>query len=57
MIGLLFSVRMVDFKVGGCVPAHLPPSETHREPHRGVVDIRGRRDFSRFDPSPGDTPL
>ena len=24
---------------------------------RGVLDIRGRRDFSRFDPSPGDTPL
>ena len=24
---------------------------------RGVVDIRGRRDFSRFDPSPGDVPL
>ena len=22
--------------------------------HRGVVDIRGRRDFSRFDPSPGE---
>ena len=21
--------------------------------HRGVLDIRGRRDFSRFDPSPG----
>ena len=25
--------------------------------HRGVVDIRGRRDFSRFDPSPGEAPL
>ena len=24
---------------------------------RGVVDIRGRRDFSRFDPSPGEAPL
>ena len=23
----------------------------------GVVDIRGRRDFSRFDPSPGEAPL
>ena len=31
MIGLLFSVRMVDFKVAD-VSAHLPPSETHREP-------------------------
>ena len=25
--------------------------------HPGVVDIRGRRDFSRFDPSPGEAPL
>ena len=25
--------------------------------HRGVLDIRGRRDFSRFDPSPGEAPL
>ena len=24
--------------------------------HRGVVDIRGRRDFSRFDPSPEEAP-
>ena len=25
--------------------------------HPGVLDIRGRRDFSRFDPSPGEAPL
>ena len=28
-----------------------------RRVHRGVVDIRGRRDFSRFDPSPGEASL
>ena len=26
-------------------------------PHRGVVDIKGRRDFSRFDPSPGEASI
>ena len=25
--------------------------------HPGVVDIRGRRDFSGFDPFPGEAPL
>ena len=25
--------------------------------HGGALDIRGRRDFSRFDPSPGEAPL
>ena len=25
--------------------------------HPGVLDIRGRRDFSRFDPSPGEASL
>ena len=25
--------------------------------HPGVLDIRGRRDISRFDPSPGEAPL
>ena len=29
--------------------------ETHRHP--GVLDIRGRHDFSRFDPSPTEAPL
>ena len=24
--------------------------------HRGVLEIRGRRDFGRFDPSPGEAP-
>ena len=24
---------------------------------RGILDLRGRRDFSRFDPSPGEVPL
>ena len=31
--------------------------ETESENHPGVLDIRGRRDFSRFDPSPGKAPL
>ena len=28
-----------------------------RARHGGVLDVRGRPDFSRFDPSPGEAPL
>ena len=38
---------------------HLLRAATHipRPPHRGVVDVRGRPDFSRFEPSPREAPL
>ena len=33
------------------------PRELRELEHGGVVDIKGRRDFSRFDPSPGEASL
>ena len=33
------------------------PAASHHRALGGVLDIRGRRDFSRFDPSPGEAPL
>ena len=36
---------------------HGGDDKEHSTGHGGEVDIRGRRDFSRFDPSPGEAPL
>ena len=33
------------------------PSHDARRSHPGVLDTRGRRDFSRFDPSPREAAL
>ena len=60
--------READFKelVGGgeCVPKNtvsktsmlLETKRRQRQHCRGVVGVRGRRDFSRCDPSPGEAP-
>ena len=42
---------------GGHSPQCAPQRARRLQTRRGVLDIRGRRDFSRFDPSPGEAPL